>query len=500
MVFKQALSLPILLSMYFQLCSNLAAATNTDRKIGVSIGDERREGISFYDFNQLLYSELLNELTSPKDYVQGKRSIGRDLQENERKWDNVISHGWELSRTLKLDDGQVKSVTSPYLVCSHSGIHKSAYQRIPPMLKQTLSHNEDLEIVRNDPDRTCFHVSMEHSVATSLQQDLSKTDFNEREADRYTVVPMVDLMKVQVDTFKSVSEDSWVVPSQSSDSSIENDDYDNWHRVVSVAFSAGHRSHSTSDSVQDMANKIIDDVRSASQIGAQRRRQIRRNLQAATSTISETYRDSHASRSLSEMFSMTQADANLNYKSDRTLLRHQSKVNPSQQNQWIRALELGLEADHGCQTMFDTLAITPHYNNQGFDIFLNPKEQNGINHNDGIEYERAEVLHQTNENTLMKQCSNGIECTASNKHCVISLIMGLSTHPMVISIESGDGPISSNDYESQWITQTKVVGCQPLSDVGINGENQIISVVDSGLDINHKYFGPTDPKVFNVSA
>ena len=76
--------------------------------------------------------------------------------------------------------------------------------------------------------------------------------------------------------------------------------------------------------------------------------------------------------------------------------------------------------------------------------------------------------------------------------------MTLSTHPLVLSIDT-EGPIIANDFESQWITQTKQVGNRPLRDIGINGKDQIISVVDSGLDINHKYFGPTSDKVFDVS-
>ena len=30
------------------------------------------------------------------------------------------------------------------------------------------------------------------------------------------------------------------------------------------------------------------------------------------------------------------------------------------------------------------------------------------------------------------------------------------------------------------------------------GKGQIVSVADSGLDINHKHFGPTSNRVFNV--
>ncbi len=32
------------------------------------------------------------------------------------------------------------------------------------------------------------------------------------------------------------------------------------------------------------------------------------------------------------------------------------------------------------------------------------------------------------------------------------------------------------------------------------GAGQIVSVTDTGLDINHKYFGPTSDEVFRVRA
>ena len=147
---------------------------------------------------------------------------------------------------------------------------------------------------------------------------------------------------------------------------------------------------------------------------------------------------------------------------------------------WSRALELGLEADHSCQAMFQMLHVDVHYDNEGFDIIFNRNdgiEEEDINnneeHNDDIEFE------------LDVQCENDVNCSsASNKHCVASLVMALSTHPLVLSVES-EGPIVADDYEAQWITQSKVEGKRPLRDIGINGTNQIISIIDSGLDIHH---------------
>lgn len=153
---------------------------------------------------------------------------------------------------------------------------------------------------------------------------------------------------------------------------------------------------------------------------------------------------------------------------------------------WRRALQEGLEADHSCEAMLNNFQLSAHPNNEGFDIILNPSNKKTTHHNDGIEIKTLE-------------CEQEHLCSASNTHCVASLAMALSTHPLVLSIESED-QIIADDYESQWITQTKREGKVPLKDIlGLNGKNQIISIIDSGLDINHKYFGPTNKKVFNVS-
>eukprot|EP00551_Chaetoceros_affinis_P000335 CAMPEP_0203633872 /NCGR_PEP_ID=MMETSP0088-20131115/943_1 /ASSEMBLY_ACC=CAM_ASM_001087 /TAXON_ID=426623 /ORGANISM="Chaetoceros affinis, Strain CCMP159" /LENGTH=523 /DNA_ID=CAMNT_0050487345 /DNA_START=23 /DNA_END=1594 /DNA_ORIENTATION=+ len=74
--------------------------------------------------------------------------------------------------------------------------------------------------------------------------------------------------------------------------------------------------------------------------------------------------------------------------------------------------------------------------------------------------------------------------------------MALSTHPSILSIET-EGPTQTDDFESQWITQSRTERKRPLRGSGITGKNQIITIIDSGLDINNKYFGPTSNSVFD---
>jgi hypothetical protein len=68
--------------------------------------------------------------------------------------------------------------------------------------------------------------------------------------------------------------------------------------------------------------------------------------------------------------------------------------------------------------------------------------------------------------------------------------MALSTHSSVLNVEV-DSPPSFDDYDAKWITQTKKRGKTPLSDAGLTGKGQIVSVIDSGVQPDHRFFGPT---------
>ena len=493
------LRLALLKCIYFGYCTSHALALTPFNTTNPSSRTREEGGISFLHFKQLLVSEI-NNVFVEKSQDQDSRDMF-DLQQSELAWNSIVEHGWGMSRSLKSNIGdsidccdgeESKSLTHyPYLFCYESSIYKSAYQRIKPMIKLTQMCLEDYSIVRNDPHMTCFHVSLTHDVASSLRRVYTENSEleNQKGPERYLIIPLVDLMKVKIDTFEYVADKEWTVPLSTS-----KEENDNWERVISVAFSAGYRKHNDKSSAIAMANKIIDDLQCAGQKGSLKRKRNRRRKLEKNSSTKAIY------SSLSEKFSMI---------NEQTISRRLRSGNPGRSNkrqnkaipfqiqdhQWSRSLEFGLEADHGCKNMFETLDFKIHYDNQGFDIVLNPKNRFDSIHNDGIEVGQKEEKNP--DAKASNQC--GIECTASNRHCVISLIMGLSTHPMVLSIESGEGPVISNDYESQWITQTKVIGSHPMSDIGINGENQIISIADSGLDINHKYFGPTSTKVFNVS-
>ena len=461
--------------------------------------------MSLVQFQSLLYSEINSEIevlqqqeNLPHDSTPSHndhRLRGRFLREEDvitkaqHIWDDVVKHGWDMSQVLhksyqkeqnvrKLQDEEQANIQSPmispFLVCSHSSSEdtKSGYQRLQAMLDFTGAHLGDYTLVRNDPEKTCFHISLEYKSARKVVESMEpSTNSMDGGSDYYTLVPLTDLMKIQLDTMTMISEDSWTIPTEST--------ADDWERMLRVGLSTGHRVNLSEERALDTANSIIDDIQSLGQVGAQNRRRLQ---------LQNNKHDSDLPVSISNLFSLTGASNSRAMSQGNRYLRKSrgGKVSIYNSPHWNRALELGLEADHSCETMFKMLHVNVHYDNEGFDIVLNVND--------------SRMEGSMNESGK-KEHNNDIEfdlSSASNKHCVASLVMALSTHPQVLSVES-EGPIIADDYEAQWITQSKVEGKRPLRDIGIDGTNQIISIIDSGLDIHHKYFGPSDEKIYHVS-
>ena len=451
------------------------------------------QGILFTEINReieeaIILKEASNNLTQPQslEYQQGRSLQVQDVMPAAQDlWVKVIQHGWDLAlsngksiQKRSLKETQDEAIVSfPYIVCSHSPQTGSAFQRLQSMLKHTGAYLGDAVVVLNEPKKTCYHVSLEYDRAQSILKDEPETTLNSANEHYYTIAPMTDLMKIQFDTMAFIQKDSWTIPSTPN--------LNDWERIIRVSLSAGHRMANIGDEnkVSSIAKKVLNEIKSLGQSGSKNRQ--KRKLQKGLSELSEA--------SLMDLFSITAKSKQKNEVGEDRYLRQEGVTNittsekAKEGNRWIRALELGLEAEHTCNNMFNRLDVKVHYDNQGFDIVLNPRILN--DHNHGIESEEIQGIDGQNIDK---------ESSASNKYCVVSLIMALSIHPLVLSVES-EGPVESSDYESQWITESKSQYHRPLRDLGINGKGQVISIIDSGLDIDHEYFGPTNAKVFHVS-
>lgn len=75
-----------------------------------------------------------------------------------------------------------------------------------------------------------------------------------------------------------------------------------------------------------------------------------------------------------------------------------------------------------------------------------------------------------------------------NVECYIDLLVEyLTRKPQVLSIELVSKTHILND-EAKWIIESSQTKIKPWKDIGITGLNEVVQVVDSGLDENHCYF------------
>lgn len=428
---------------------------------------EEFQGIIFTEVHDEVHAVLSTGSNRRTQDIAGFTNLNSDVQD---LWSHIIDHGWSNIETSAQKSGFHDNaygrslrgsprtsddfVYHPLLLCNASPRYKTGAQR-RRMIQNDFGHilQQDMMVVYNDKEKTCFHVSAIGMEATKLR-NISSSEFGQD----YAVVPMTDIMKITVNSFEEILNGNWSLP-LASDSVVGE-----WERMIRVAFTTSCPHAANEDEVIDTARSVLSYAQSLGKQGAMNRR-------LADSTIHGS--SSSTKGSLTESFSLTSAFKNVK---SRKLAEALSK---GRVEMFDRSVKHGLEADHGCKSMFDEMEIRPQDDMKGFDIVLNPILAKDV----------TQVVP-----------SNGDDITAMssarNVDCIISLVMALSTHPSVLNVEV-DSPPSFDDYDAKWITQSKQPGYTPLSDAGITGKGQIISMIDSGVQPDHRLFGPVSASVID---
>ena len=435
--------------------------------------------LSLADFQSLLHTEVNDEIehifadgSTDEDENFIYRKLKRKLKQPEKLpelvWDQMVDHGWQLTKHFAhrnitdTPDASKEDWDSlfPFLVCSRTPLLKSGAQRLPPIIQFTGAQEKDIVIVSNDDNQTCVIVTTSFKNAKFVDNAISN--------DEYVITPLTDLMKISTSTMQQVQSKEWSIPSanQRFHQVLRGEGYTpNWERVIRVTFAEGGRDEESSGKLlMQKGHAILSDIKTMGIEGSKRRQ---RRLS------SNPTHDGKEFISLTDAFSLT-SSITLNEKT----YRNARALSSSRINFFSRSLEFGIEASHCCETMFQYLAMRPVIEGNSIDIILNPE------------------LNSTMMHSLQDL---EVESSASNSHCVISLVIGLSLHPQVRNIEI-EWPVSLDDHQSQWISQSGIDGYRPLFDLGLTGKDQIISVTDSGLDIDNKFFGPTSDEIHNVST
>ena len=418
-------------------------------------------------------------------------------------------------------------------MCSDA-LGRSGYER-----RQTICNALDVPIshaqtVYNTEDESCFIVTSTAHSMESYESDIVHSDFeidtsNATHAQDLFYGPLVDVLKLPAGTAMSVLEnDDWAPPAISNiadlaalskrtyrnefsyDNSTEEYDVDirSWSRSIMVDLLPG--TVSDGDGIERVATEILEYVEDMAMVPPDAGSSSLRGSNGGSNDDVPLRFAADASISTRGAFSLTAtSEDDDDAGEDRHIFQHRHNI-------WSNALAKGFEASHGCQVMLDTLTVTPRIGQDdinedvespliaGFEIKLHPPSQ------------------------FMKRAA--VESSAWNKHCVLSLMMGLAVHPSIQTVEVGNsielaimsmsmderptaGPPSGDEIDliepglaqhsnskkksgitnPQWIVQSGKKNRRPFFDVGLDGSGQTVAVADGGLDQDNCYFRDASP-------
>lgn len=417
-----------------------------------------------------------------RDEVTLQHLNGRQLRGHENKlWDGLMQHGWNTARSAKhrilrsedsfkapIDEQMIDE--HPFLLCS-SYPDQSGYLRLQRMLSTFNTSITNAQAVYNSDETSCFVIA---TTSAAVENAFGETyietgETRDSRMAHVTFGPLVDVLKFAAGTPDSILNDKdWAQPvamQPSLRTSLANstEERHHWSRSFMVDFIPGSlsKTDSSTEDIERIANDIIYHVSAMANVKPMPMKQV-------NSTKLAMIRNSDI-MSTSEAFSLTSSAGEF------------GKTKPrSSVNIWSNALKNGFESKHGCGNMFDLLEIRPRgiidtstENEEsvsvlGFELILNAPET-------------------TDEETTLS--------SARNKQCALSLIIGLSVHPNVQTIEIAQQlELSSVKGRSnpQWITQSGTVSSRPFFDYGLDGSGQVVAVADGGLDRDNCYFRDAD--------
>lgn len=254
-------------------------------------------------------------------------------------WGAVVGHGWEQAhhQAATLVDGKVEggdltedSIAGavatgeiverthqihthnayPFLACVSSSISTSTYAkvasgnaRLQVLLPRLHVLSSKVVVVSNKEKESCFVVTTTADEAIALANNLDGDDENNDDAV-IKVIPLVDAMKLEPSLPTEVCYNpEWMIPSSADD---EETAEATWERSIHVTLRADLADSyaSTSRSTLQIAQEILEDIKSWGLVGNRRRRQ--RRLEEDRGSLRKANQNDYIpdhERSLSDIFS-----------------------------------------------------------------------------------------------------------------------------------------------------------------------------------------------------
>lgn len=476
--------------------------------------------ITRYHLSQILHTALDDQLDDNEEDRRLLLGTSQDFiftqqSQIDNAWLQILQHGWTWSkhqhdsdklnfrggskssrrrhRNLRSDDttknGRVSNI-SPFVVCTASD-GESGFQRRRDIVSSLNIPLEHAHTVSNTMEESCFIVSSTAGDMEAYQTEIttageayepdvpkkpSSKGGNEKNAKSVKLGPLVDALKVPSGTIMGIFNDAdWTPPKIESKDDLKKlkkhkrvNEFSSDNTTVVVEINAQKWSRSlmvqlipgssVDDDLDDVAIDIVDYVKEMAQLsprGVDNALRNDYNTNASTPVVD-------ASVSIREAFSLTAT----------------AQEDDGKHSIWSTALKKGFEAPHGCQTMLDTIEVRSQSLDQ-FEVILYPPSQ------------------------YMKQAA--VESSAWNKDCALSLIIGLSVHPYVQTVEVSKPIILASiegNTNPQWITQSGEYSSRPFFSNNLDGTGQVVGVADGGLDTNNCYFrdSSSSPNIYGRDA
>ena len=412
------------------------------------------------------------------DQIQHQESEeNNDEFSEDEAWQLMIQHGWQLSssrshqqhRHLRPDNYTAATssreyphleekdeiILYPYLFCSQFENH-SGYQRLQRIANALQADLTKTQTTSNTDEKSCFIVP---TTADAIEKSYQESDEN---LANVTFGPLVDILKVAANTPYAILGESWSSSASKNVNAIRSSLKSNsttavaqegWKQSILVDLIPGGIDLS-------YAHQILSDVKSMAQSGQSNAAPFTSSKLRSSSVTNPNDSPAKGMNSTREAFSLT-STLNAKNTQHKRLFRNRFNI-------WSQALAHGFEESHGCNDMFEMLQMRP----------------------------RGEVV--TDDSTsisgleLILTASSEEEGSALNRNCALSLVIGLSVHQSVQTIEVSQKLELATAVEGksnpQWITQSGNVDRRPFFDKGLDGTGQIVSVADGGLDTDNCYF------------
>lgn len=483
------------------LLSTLSATSTADENIRAF---HPTRLLTRQDFSKILYRAVDEDaMTFQHLHVYSKARQLRQWREN-KVWGDMLQHGWAVAkhrsknRILRSENnftshnsfeithtGQDR--THPFLLCS-SYPYQSGYVRLQRILSAFNASMSMSQTIYNTEESSCFVVVTTSEVVEQTLGESNPVTGETRTArtstgnlmENVTFGPLVDVLKFAAGTPTNIlNDDDWIQPLKNTKPSLrsgmtsaklEQDEQrqHHWTRSFMVDLIPGSNVGMKSgyEGVESIAKDIMDNVAAMADVKPTMNFDQMRSKRKSIG-VEKSFSDTLSTR---EAFSLTSSTVSLSNIKTRAF-RYSDNV-------WSNALTNGFESDHGCRNMFELIKIRPR---GGVDETDNDTNGSSI----------SVVGFELFLNVPLVVDEETVNSSAWNKNCAISLIMGLSVHPLVQTIELArklELASASGTSNPQWITQSASVNSRPFFDKGLDGSGQVVAVADGGLDRDNCYF------------